>query len=431
MRTLAALTLQPERARRLVWLLASAWISILLGWTAYVVLTDRPVDYYTYAIAADSFAHGQNIYRDSGLYSISALRLGVPDFAPPYRYPLLTALVIAPLLGLPIRVGAAIFIFASGLACVAATLVIASRCDPTRKVLVVLLGMVFVPFYTTLHAGQVNAFPLMFLILSLFFLTKRSFLSGALFAIGLLFKPFAFAIVPWLLWRREWRAFFGMAVAGVVILAIGLFAFGIEPTLDQFRLGGSVAAWGFFLTVPTNQNLNGLIGRWFTSHAYGGSLADAPDVAWAMYLVLAGAFVLAALAVLRSSGRAGSVTWVHAAFIIVTTELVFPVAFYHHLTIEFPAVALALASAPYRMRPRRFALFFGVFFVLFIIPGLAWKRLVGYTPLLDLGTIAQIMLWGLIAYGLVTERRRVTSNAATPVVNDRGIGTSGLDATTP
>jgi hypothetical protein len=73
----------PGRLRLLGALVIGLSITAFGLWTAYVVLADRSVDYYTYLIAADAFAHGQNIYRDPSLYAVGAERLAVPDYAPP------------------------------------------------------------------------------------------------------------------------------------------------------------------------------------------------------------------------------------------------------------------------------------------------------------------------------------------------------------
>src|SRR5205823_6907812 len=84
-------------------------------WTAYVVRTNRPVDYFVYLIGSDALAQGIDIYdAPRSTYDQIAVQRGITFYDGAFQYPLWTALVVRPLLSLPLPVGAALWVFASG-----------------------------------------------------------------------------------------------------------------------------------------------------------------------------------------------------------------------------------------------------------------------------------------------------------------------------
>ena len=71
------------------------------GWITYVIAADRPLDFYTYLLAAAAFAQGEDPYTmSSAAQDMLAGQMGVTHFARVYRYPPHTALLLLPLLQL-------------------------------------------------------------------------------------------------------------------------------------------------------------------------------------------------------------------------------------------------------------------------------------------------------------------------------------------
>ena len=80
---------------------------IYSAWAIYAVITDRPIDYYTYVIASYAFRHGVDPYSASDeVYNTIGTTLGLPNWGGHYVYSPLTALVVWPLTLLPPRLGA-------------------------------------------------------------------------------------------------------------------------------------------------------------------------------------------------------------------------------------------------------------------------------------------------------------------------------------
>jgi hypothetical protein len=105
------------------WLAAIFLLGLVayFAWSAVIVTTDRPIDYYTYLIAAYALSHGINIYlAPSAVYDRIAIELGILEWASPgYLYQLPTAMMVLPLTAVPLRIGAAVWVFASGVAALA------------------------------------------------------------------------------------------------------------------------------------------------------------------------------------------------------------------------------------------------------------------------------------------------------------------------
>ena len=92
--------------------------------------------------------------------------------------------------------------------------------------LVVLLFF-FGPLYLTLRTGAIGALPLLFTLgVILLFEKNNSIWAGILLALTILKPPQGLPIIflmsVWLLARRDWKAFYGLATGGIALLIIGL-----------------------------------------------------------------------------------------------------------------------------------------------------------------------------------------------------------------
>ncbi len=387
-----------------LWLLFILGLLFYAAWTGFVVVTDRPLDYYVYVIAADAFAHGENIYVLPDSYDLIAGRLGITNYTQPYLYPLLTALLVRPLLLLPLRLGAVIWVFGNGLAALVAALLLGRDADSVWKRRLILAAAIgYVPILTTMNAGQVNGLVLLAAAAALYaWQQNRHGLSGAWLAVSIWLKLYTAVIAGLMAWRFCWRrALAGALIASLAVTALSVFAFGWQPVLSQTSIFSQITiVGGAFSGYPPLQSLGSLIGRWFTPNAYSPALVNAPQLASPIYWSLAVAFGVATLAILWPPGRQARSFELEAALLVVTTHLLSTETWYHHLTMVFIAFAALIKRWPDWRRPHPGMLMLFIAYVLLAVQGLAWKWFVGYTLLLDLATWAGIIVWGLLAVQL-------------------------------
>jgi glycosyl transferase family 87 len=383
------------------------------AWTAFVVATNRPVDFYVYVIGASGLSRGIDIYNaPRSTYDQLAAEFGISNYEGAFQYPLFTALIVRLLSFLPLKVMASVWIFGSGLASLASGFLLGRGCvEPWKRRLILLAAIGFVPTLTTMNAGQINAYVLLFTIVGLLLLQQaKEGRGGFVLALGLWLKPLAALLAGLLLWRWRGRAIVGIAVASVAILAITTITFG--PSLAAVQFGGS----GGFLSLlgfahPANDNFNGLFSRWFTPNDFGTPLIAAPFLAVAAYLVTAALLLIADLWLLWPSGPTRVPLLAEAAIVVVTTHLIVPLTWYHHLTMTFIGFAVLIASWRDWRRSYPAMVALGVAYMCLAIHGLFWHAFVGQTLLLDLATWAELLIWILLALDLYRLR---TSRSLSP-----------------
>lgn len=112
----------------------------------------------------------------------------------------------------------------------------------------------FGPLYLTTHAGTFSAFPLAILLATLLLLKKdKSLWAGMVLAFTMLKPPQGLTILllagVWFLAKRDWKAIAGVALGGLVILAVGLVQ---DPQWIQKFLGAGDAVMDRTLGVHSN-----------------------------------------------------------------------------------------------------------------------------------------------------------------------------------
>lgn len=362
---------------------------------AGVLARSATVDYPVYGMAAWGFARGEEVYHwTEADYARAAAALGFPNYVIPYRYPPLTALLVLPLLALPDR-GRGVWIALQALcALLSAEALARAFRDPdrpgTRAWIRLGVGL-FPPFLVSLYAGQVNPLATLLIALALAAIRRRGEgWGGFLLGLSLALKPLGLAAAGLLLWEGRWRAA-GGALAGLGLgVGAGLLAFG-PPALGFLHVPLPTAGGAY----PPAQNLPSLAVRWLTRHPYGFALADDAQLARWVGALLAGGLGALTLKGLGRPGRPRGDFPVRAAWVLAAAFLANPGTWYHHGTILGPALAALIGRAP--GRPRRWQRALAAAGGAVALWGVAWHAFVGWTPLLDLGTLGALGLWILLA----------------------------------
>ena len=196
------------------------------------------------------FGHGKS--KDYGLwYEVgravlqggSLYRAGPQGFG--FLYPPFAAVLLAPF---------SLFGRAFSIACISAVNVAswwtASKLSeamtglPGRKawwVMVLPSTLLFIQIYDMFDLGQPNLMLLAIMLAGLFFLDrKREWAAGAMFAAATALKAFPLAVLPYLVWRRRWRAAASMTLMTAVFLVLVPAPFrGFDRNLADLRAWAS------------------------------------------------------------------------------------------------------------------------------------------------------------------------------------------------
>lgn len=375
------------------------FLAVEAGWATAIVMANKGTDFYLYYLAAEALKRGWDIYSlYPGEWQRLAIEVKVPHYVTPYLYPPLLATLIQPLTLLPPRYAFAVW---SGInvLIVLITAFLLSRWLTCRWVAPwIFIGLAgYVPVLTTVYAGQVNLFVLLAVVAYLYAL-DRDCLGGAGLALaaGVMFKPIPIALAFHAVWKRRFRIILWLLVGVIVLVLITLPAIGWRPYQSYVRHSLSLAGltrMGEPGVYPPNQALSGFFGRLLTYHEFGGSLTDSPALAKALTLIFSFVLVLATGALCWPERISKDLFALEAGLVIVTTHLITPTGWFHHLALAFVAFAVAWRSASSRER-----LFLLIAYTLVNVQGLFWHQLVGHTALLSLGTYGLLILWGVLAW---------------------------------
>jgi hypothetical protein len=387
------------------------------AWSVAIVTTDRPIDYYTYLIAAYALSHGINIYlAPSAVYNRIAIELGILEWASPgYLYQLPTAMMVLPLTFVPLRIGAFVWVFTNGVAALASGVLLGMGMGSAWKKRLMLLGTIpFAPILTTMSLGQANCFVLLLTVGALrLWDRRREALGGALLAVGVWIKPLAAAILGLLAWRGRLRSLLGAVTASAVIVAAGAFVFGLEPSLTQFepyryifQTSSSLSPDILTVQSPENQNLLGMITRWLTPHEYGAPLLNAPNLALPIYWGSVGVLALVTIALLWPFGKRIARFRMEVGLLIMTTLLASPVTELHHLTISVIAFAILVEGWKDWARLNLSTVAVTIAYLSMNVQGfLLHERFTGPTVLVDFATWGEIILWLVLAVEIHSQSR--------------------------
>jgi hypothetical protein len=259
--------------------------------------------------------------------------------------------------------------------------------SPLRQWIIRSAVWLFVPFFVSLYAGQVN--PLVTLIgaLAVFAISKgRDYRAGLWAAMAFLIKPTAIGLICYPMWKGRWKTAILFAVITALLLSLTTWLFG----WGSLNSGVPLSAAGIHIgAYPPLQNFWGTAQRWFTPHEYGWSVAwdtvSAGRMGFLLSLGLAVATILFCLPPFRTA------SWRDAdwGMSLIAIALVVPPTWYHHYALL--AIPLAILIAEAESLPDA-ALAFAAWLAINTF-GVAWHFLIGHTLLLDVGVLGALILW--------------------------------------
>jgi hypothetical protein len=393
------------QARWLRWLLVLALVLLYAGWTGYVISRDKPIDFYLYYLAAYGFAHGYDVYGNVSWAQL-AQETHVPDYAPPYRYPPLTAQLVWPLTLLQPRRAAVIWLIGTAIVFILSAWLL-GRSTHTKwgVTLGLVLLLFFVPPLTTMHAGQVNGFVLLALVVALYAFARRDPLwTGVGVAIGAMLKLIPLAHLAYLGWRRQWQAMLTGLITIVLLFCLAVPLIGWASLESYARHFLSLGAAGSVFPIGVSQSIYSFFGRLLISSNNAESLASATQLVQVLGLSTSLVLVLATVALCWPRGDLAQLYDLEFALVTTVINLVTPYAWYHQLVlllIPFFVLAkraLIMPSLRWMLVP------LAVGYVLTDLHGLIWHHLEPWPLLASTPFYTALMLWGLLAWLIVREK---------------------------
>jgi hypothetical protein len=400
--------------RRLAEWTAPGWVSRVLlallvllyvGWIGYQYARDKLYHFNLYYIAAQGFLRGVDVYSlaqgyggtNAAQWKALAEESGVVHYAPPYRYPPLTAQLVLPLTFLSPRVAGMVWITLTAAAFVAAAWLLGRSTQAAQgPALAYGLLLISVPALATMNAGQVNGLVLAAVCLGFYSIAmKRWTAAGLGMAVAALLKLFPVALVLYLPWRRLGRA----SIAA--FLAIGILLLSAPLVLGSGTLRAyaesflAMAEPGTVFTSGANQSLSGFWGRLLGDGVSSGSI-------YTVYLISAAIVVGCTVASLWPPGAVGSRWQAEVGLVLCALQLILPYTWYHQLALLLVPLFVVVGELLEGGAPDWWIVPIGLGLLATDVHGLLWHHI----PVSFLSTpfYTTVMLWLMLIW-LVARRR--------------------------
>jgi hypothetical protein len=254
-------------------------------------------------LSAVAFVCGEDMYamNESVPWWIECTQIQLWNLNPPHFH-----LLLLPLAWLSNDVALAVWVVFSAACLLVAFKVLLAEVriewTPLKRQLALVGLLAFIGTGTAMVTGHISF--VLFFLLTLAWRDARHgrwTRSAVALALALSVKPFLLMLVPYYVWRRQWKA--TAALAGTVALCYlaGLIVFGIDNNrswLERLRLAES---WAW---LPMNASIMGLLTRSFTANLWYANMGPlSPETVKAIWLALGiplGLLSLAAVAPDRS-----------------------------------------------------------------------------------------------------------------------------------
>jgi hypothetical protein len=378
------------------------------GWIGYQYVRNKLYDFNLYYVAADGFRRGVDVYSLAQGYGTAtsaewqelAAESGVVHYAPPYRYPPLTAELVLPLTSLPPRPAGMVWIALTAAAFVYSAWLLGRASGlaegPTLAYGLLILS---VPALATMNAGQVNGLVLAAVCFGLHAIAmERWSAAGTGIALGALLKLFPVALVLYLPWRRLWKAAVVALVVIVVLMASAPLTLGSGTLRAYAESFFAMGEPGRVFASGANQSLNGFWGRLLAEWA-------GMEVAYTAYLVSAVLVVACTVASLWPPAALGSEWQAEVALIICALQLVMPYTWYHQLVLLLVPLFVVVVQILRGGAPRWWTIPIALGLVATDIHGLVWHY-IRIPLLLSMPMYTTVMLWLMLAWLVAGSRIR-------------------------
>jgi hypothetical protein len=218
------------------------------------------------------------------------------------------------------------------------------RPTPAEVLVAASLVVFFPPLRDSFQEGQVSIFIGLALALTLLAHQRgRPWVGGAVLGLAVAIKLTPILVLPYFVYRRDWRLCLG-AVATAAILSLATLAAGWWSYWPTFA--GDIASVSGGTANVLNQSLNGVLLRITHADFSGLPIPSTGTGFRLLWLVGQAALVLALAAIVRRGRLAGPERlWMEFACIVLLLPVVQPFAWEHHFAQAILAVPVAVHLA--------------------------------------------------------------------------------------
>jgi hypothetical protein len=306
-------------------------------------------DYHDITQSVRVMQSGQNPYQP-----LDVAPGGTSTFGPTHsNYPPTAYVLLAPLPAVAAGVGDVGWIVFNELLVVAVVVVVymgIGRPSLTEALGVAALVAAFLPVWHNLWWGQVNLVVLLLVVLAMLAHQRGLAIPGGI-ALGsaVAIKLAPVALIPYFLWKRNWRLAAATVVTLGIVVGVTLLV-GWGPRWAQYYdfLGPS----GRGTALVNNQTLNGMLLRLWRPDLNGYPIGSPPagfvPVWYALNILVVG-LMLAVLRRIRSGDPL--MIWAELAVVLVVLSLVQPIAWFAHHVAAIVAIVVAVRLARQRALP--------------------------------------------------------------------------------
>jgi hypothetical protein len=259
-------------------------------------------------------------------------------------------LLLLPLAWLPIGVGLVLWLLANAAGGYLAFRLIAREAQltftPEQRQLVLLGLLGFIGTASALITGHMSF--LLFWLVTLSWHAARHerwIAAGAWLGLGLSVKPFLLFLVPYFLWRRQWRGLAAMGATVLLCVAVGFAVFGVENHRAWRHMLEVADNWAW---LPMNASIMAFLSRTFTANPIFTPVAlVSPELLRAIWLGVGIPMgLLTYAATFRDSSRRG----LDRAFalMLVASLLLSPLGWTYYFWLPVGPLTLLLSDARQR-----------------------------------------------------------------------------------
>lgn len=401
-------------------LLGVASILLSIGYPGYWLLHNRSLDLPSYYVAGLLMVNNRNPYLP-GEFWFTAEQLGLADPIYPYIYFPIIALIFMPL---SLMKYSTVQILWFGISqvffwfSIVLLVQITHRCFPskqipllTRFLYLLPITCLSYPLVVNFQNGQVNTI-MLFLICSFLYLilAESHIAAGVALALVIMIKPQPALIVPYLLYRKQFRS----AISTIVTFIVGAILSGLAVGWDNFcyYLTDVLPSFSMIETrfptiypfVPPNQSIIGIVSRIFQNTMYTPGIIDRADLvrpvsSLLLAIILAIGFIRVFIWNQSRPTSDGSLLR-DCSYLLVMSILLSPITWDHHLVIMFLAAAYLMFEQPTKFWKSLKGIFFLICWILMALPLFPFHRIWTSNGFFALGAsikgFALLGFWGLM-----------------------------------